>query len=90
MTGSDHQHQSAHQHQINVKKRVERLERHSVTGHPGSPRKGGVHGWGVPGEEFMEPVVEVLDKNDPNYDPDVRGRPFFVSERCSVSYRPAC
>jgi hypothetical protein len=30
----------------------------------------------------MEPVDEVLDKNDPNHDPDVRGRLLSLFERC--------
>lgn len=68
-----------HTKEVKIKKGDERLDRRSGTGHrhsgPGFPdglRKGGVHGWGVPGEEEMRPVVEVLDKNDPNYDPNVK------------------
>ncbi|GAQ79633.1 hypothetical protein KFL_000340360 [Klebsormidium nitens] len=66
-----------HVKEVKIKRGEERLDRRSGTGHrhsgtgfPDGPRKGGVHGWGVPGEEEMRPVVEVLDKNDPNYEPN--------------------
>ena len=44
-----------------------RLDRHSSTGKDPEPKKGGHGGWGVEGETG---VVEIADKNDPNYNSD--------------------
>eukprot|EP00897_Mesotaenium_endlicherianum_P008124 jgi/Mesen1/733/ME000011S00067 len=60
-----------HTHRKNVQKGAERQERHSAAGLKNDPKKGGSGGkynWGAPGQE--EDYVEVLDKNDPNYDED--------------------
>ena len=42
-------------------------DRHSGTGLDPNPKKGGHGGWGVAGREEL---VEAVDPNDPNYDPD--------------------
>eukprot|EP00245_Coleochaete_scutata_P011065 TRINITY_DN4035_c0_g1_i1.p1 TRINITY_DN4035_c0_g1~~TRINITY_DN4035_c0_g1_i1.p1 ORF type:complete len:101 (+),score=25.53 TRINITY_DN4035_c0_g1_i1:62-364(+) len=62
-----------HLHQKHIKQGVERLDRQSGTGNRGTPRKGGGGGkhhapsWGVPGQEYEEPVPAALDQNDPNW-----------------------
>ena len=44
-----------------------RLDKHSATGMNPDPKKGGHGGWGVEGETGS---VDVVDRNDPNYNSD--------------------
>ena len=45
----------------------ERLDKHSASGLDPNAKKGGHGGWGVEGETG---VVEIADRNDPNYNSD--------------------
>jgi hypothetical protein len=49
------------------KPKAERLDRHSAMGVDPNPKKGGHNGWGV---DTQTGSVEVLDRNDPNFNSD--------------------